>query len=101
MVERSPAGCWLPFAPEKGEVTRGKIRRGSADVYGKGRGWVAGTSKELREKADDLTEQAKAKVQDVTGSAAPSGGSGQGGDLRGGMLSGGARKELRAFSHEP
>jgi gas vesicle protein len=59
----------LLLAPEKGEVTRGKLKRGASDIYTRGRGWVDGTQRDLLEKAEDLSERVKGKAQDVGESA--------------------------------
>ena len=59
----------LLFAPEKGEVTRDKIRQGTGDAYSKGKDWVSGTGKTLGDRAGEITDAAKGKVHGVTDSA--------------------------------
>jgi gas vesicle protein len=59
----------LLLAPEKGEVTRGRIRKGASDIYVKGRGCVDGSQKEVRHRAEDLAERAKDKAHDAADSA--------------------------------
>ena len=56
----------LLLAPEKGEVTRGKIRQGAADLYGKGRDLVDKSQKELSEKVSHVGEKAREKMADVS-----------------------------------
>ena len=56
----------LLLAPEKGEVTRRKIRDGATDVYGKGRNWAGGRAQGLRGKAGDAGSWVKEKAGDVT-----------------------------------
>jgi gas vesicle protein len=55
----------LLLAPEKGEVTRHKIRKGANDLYGKGRSLVKDTGEDLTERAGQLAEKARDKAQDV------------------------------------
>ena len=59
----------LLLAPEKGEVTRKKIRDGATDLYGKGKGWTGEKGKELRHKAGDASGWVKEKVGDATETA--------------------------------
>jgi gas vesicle protein len=59
----------LLLAPEKGEVTRRKIRDGASDLYGKGRGWTEGKGKEIRQKAGDTSEWVKEKAGDAADAA--------------------------------
>jgi gas vesicle protein len=59
----------LLLAPEKGEVTRRKLRDGASDIVGKGKGWVSDTAGDLKGKAGDLADRAKTRVSDVTDSA--------------------------------
>ena len=56
----------LLLAPEKGEVTRGKIRKGANDLYGRGRDLVDRGQKELTEKVSHAGDRAREKMQDVT-----------------------------------
>lgn len=55
----------LLLAPEKGEVTRRKIREGASDMYGKGKGWTEGKGKDLRQKAGEAGEWVKEKAGDA------------------------------------
>ncbi len=55
----------LLLAPEKGEVTRGKIRQGAQDLYGRGRSVVDRGSREVRGRAGQLTGMARDRVQAV------------------------------------
>jgi len=55
----------LLLAPEKGSVTREKIRTRAGDVYGKGRDWVDETQDAVRAKMGGAGEKAKGKLQDV------------------------------------
>jgi gas vesicle protein len=59
----------LLLAPEKGEVTRRKIREGAADVYGKGRNWTGAKGRDLREKAGSASDWVKGKVGEASDSA--------------------------------
>jgi gas vesicle protein len=56
----------LLLAPDKGEVTRRKLRHGATDLVGKGKGWVSDTAGDLRGKAGDLADRARGRVGDVT-----------------------------------
>jgi len=59
----------LLLAPEKGEVTRGKIRKGATDLYGKGRDLVDRGQREVTEKVGQVGEKARERLQDVTDGA--------------------------------
>ena len=56
----------LLLAPEIGEVTRGKIRQGAADLYGRGRDLVDRGQKELTDKVSHAGDKAREKMQDVS-----------------------------------
>ena len=55
----------LLLAPEKGEVTRRKIREGAGDIYGKGRGWTEEKARDIRQKAGGAGDWVKEKVGDA------------------------------------
>jgi gas vesicle protein len=55
----------LLMAPDKGEVTRGKIRRGATDLYGKGRDMVARGQKTVVDTASDVTDRARERASEV------------------------------------
>lgn len=59
----------LLLAPEKGEVTRRKIRDGAVDFYGKGKGWTGERGKQVREKAGEAADWVKEKAGEAAGAA--------------------------------
>jgi gas vesicle protein len=59
----------LLLAPDKGEVTRGRIKKGATDAYGRSREFVSGSRRELQEKAGELSEKARGKFESVTDAA--------------------------------
>lgn len=59
----------LLLAPDKGEVTRGRIKKGAGDAYGRSRDFIAGSRREFQEKAGELTDKARGKLDTVTEAA--------------------------------
>jgi gas vesicle protein len=59
----------LLLAPEKGEVTRRKIREGAGEIYGKGREFAGEAGHRTKEKATEAGEWVKEKVSDAAGTA--------------------------------
>lgn len=59
----------LLMAPEKGEVTRMKIRRGATDLVDKGKGWVSETTDGVRGRATGVVDRVRGKASDVTETA--------------------------------
>jgi gas vesicle protein len=59
----------LLLAPEKGEVTRRKIREGAGDIYGKGKSFTTETGQRTKEKAVEASEWVKEKASDAAASA--------------------------------
>src|SRR5512140_1368252 len=59
----------LLFAPDKGEVTRGKIRQGATDLYGKGRDLVDRGQKGLHDKAGAVSDRARERLHEATDGA--------------------------------
>jgi gas vesicle protein len=59
----------LLLAPEKGEVTRRKLREGAVDIYGKGKGLAGEASQRTKEKALEAGEWVKEKASDAATSA--------------------------------
>ena len=59
----------LLMAPEKGEVTRKKIRESATDLYGKGKGWTEEKGKDVRQKAGGAADWVKDKAGDAAGAA--------------------------------
>ena len=59
----------LLLAPEKGEVTRRKIREGAGDLYGKSKNLAGEAGLRAREKALETGEWVKEKASDAAGSA--------------------------------
>jgi gas vesicle protein len=57
------------FAPEKGTVTRERIKTRATDMYGKGKGWVDETQQTVREKVGGISERTRGTVQDLSGAA--------------------------------
>jgi gas vesicle protein len=55
----------LLLAPEKGEVTRRKIREGAGDLYGKGKDFAGDTSDRARGAAHEAGEWVKEKASDA------------------------------------
>ncbi len=55
----------LLLAPEKGEVTRRKIRQGAGDLYGKGKLLAGETGHRTKEKALEAGEWVKEKAGDA------------------------------------
>ncbi len=59
----------LLLAPDKGEVTRRKIRQGAGDIYGKGKDFADETGQRTKEKALEAGEWVKEKASDAATSA--------------------------------
>ena len=59
----------LLLAPEKGEVTRRKIRHGAVDLYGKGKDWTTEKTQTVRGKAGEAGEWVKEKAGDAAEAA--------------------------------
>lgn len=59
----------LLMAPEKGEVTRRKIREGAGDIYTKGRDLAGETGHRTKEKAVEAGEWVKEKASDAASTA--------------------------------
>ena len=59
----------LLLAPEKGEVTRGKIRQGASDLYGRGRGLVDRGQKGLQDQAEAISDRARERLHEATDGA--------------------------------
>lgn len=55
----------LLLAPEKGEVTRGKIRQGATDLYGKGKDLIDRGRSNLSEKVGGVKEGARQQLDAV------------------------------------
>lgn len=55
----------LLLAPDKGEVTREKIRKGIGDLQSRGEGYYDDAAKALRDAADELSGAAKHQVDAV------------------------------------
>jgi gas vesicle protein len=59
----------LLLAPEKGEVTRRKIRKGAVDIYGRGKEFADETGQRTKETAMEAGEWVKEKALDAASSA--------------------------------
>jgi gas vesicle protein len=59
----------LLLAPEKGEVTRKKIRDGAGDIYGRGKSLAGEAGQRTKERALETGEWVKEKAADVAGTA--------------------------------
>lgn len=59
----------LLLAPEKGEVTRRKLRQGAGDIYGKGKERVGETTERARGAAHEAGEWVKEKATDAASAA--------------------------------
>jgi len=55
----------LLLAPDKGEVTRKKIKKGIAELQDKGEGYYEDAEKALKKATKDLTDSAKHQVDAV------------------------------------
>ncbi len=73
----------LLVAPDKGEVTRQRIRDGANNAYGRGKGWMRDTTGDLRDRVGDLASRTRDRVQDVSETAR-----GQMGAVRGAIQEG-------------
>ncbi len=65
----------LLLAPEKGEVTRARIREKSGDLYSSGRDRVGRTVQDVEERAHEYGEAARVKAQEVANAAREKAGS--------------------------
>ncbi len=57
------------LAPEKGEVTRQRLRRSATGAYVKGRGWVQETQEDVQDRIADIGDKAKEKAAGVADAA--------------------------------
>ena len=57
----------LLVAPEKGEVTRRKIRSGVTGIYGKGKDLVDDTADTIRSKAEEAAAATRSRVDALKG----------------------------------
>ena len=59
----------LLMAPDKGEVTRRRIRQGATGLVDKGKGWASDATEGVRGRAGDVLDRVRGRASDVTDTA--------------------------------